>query len=215
MISRRKKIVFAAVVLGLVLVIATFTFRISVTLNLDWSVSEGDSFTYQITSFDRYANFNDTSIIATITELPFLFPIVTAYSFAKFVIEVTKINCTFQNGSSLQEWTSYFETKISNCILPTGDWSLIEWLYPDPGPKYYARGGVPSTYISERYDDYFALGYVRVGFDSTSGWYARISMDSGIPIYIEFWTWGVDHSANFTGWPYPEYRVKMKLNLTV
>ena len=215
MISRRKKIVFATVVLGLVLVIATFASQVSVTWSLEWSVSEGDSFTYQITTFDRYEYLNGSSINATITELPYLFPIVTAYSFAEFIIDVTKIDCTFRNGSSLPEGRSYFRTRISNCILPTGDWSLIEYLYPNPEPNYYARGGVPSTYMSKRDDDYFALAFVGVDFDSTHGWYAQISLDSGIPMYIEIWNWSHDYSSNSSSGPYNIYTVQMMLNLTV
>ena len=214
MISRRGKAFLLVIILGISIFVITFGFRVSFALNLEWDVSEGNSFTYQITSYERDANLNGSLLTATITQLPTLPIIISANTFVTDVIEISKVNCTFQNGSLLPGSCQFFYNNIlSHCILPIGDWSLIEWLYPDPESRSYGSLGTQSTYISKRYDDYFHLGYIGIDFDSSRGWNAEISLDSGIPTNIKYWRYGIPYSDNITITAHLEYRVQVELSL--
>jgi hypothetical protein len=78
--------------------------------------------------------------------------------------------------------------------------------------RSYGTLGVPSTYISKKYDDYFLLGYIGIDFDSSRGWNAKISYNSGIPTNIKYWRYDVFYSDNITITGYPEYRVMVELS---
>ncbi len=120
-----------------------------------------------------------------ISQLPDLFPIVTPTTFSSSIIESDKVTVLFQNGSELMYYEFAIRGFISRAVLPCGDWELLDAMYPSTDNVSYSYTG----YSSKLETSYFVLGHGRENFDSSSGWIAHISLETGIPFYIQRWSY--------------------------
>lgn len=189
----RREVVLATVVA--VMVTIGLLFVVYVNLNepdpvwdeLSWNIEEGDSLTYSIVSDGNYINLNYTLIIANVTTLPQCSILYTSDSFASSIIEMSKVAVLFENGSELGDRDNFVRMLLSQAILPCGEWELLDSLYVDPEDASFGPSGSLEGYISKLESDYFLLGHERVDFDSSSGWIAHISLETGLPSYIQYW----------------------------
>ncbi|MHA1929935.1 MAG: hypothetical protein ACTSV2_15290 [Candidatus Thorarchaeota archaeon] len=183
--SMNKKalaIVVSLIAISKIVLIAIGT---SPAWNLTWNVEEGDNFTYRIISNYHLIDLNNTLISVNISQLPDLFPIITPATFSSSIIETDKITVLFQNGSELMDYENSVYGFISRTILPCGDWGLLDAMYPSTNSTSYSYTGYSSTLETS----YFALEYGHVDFDSSSGWIAHVSLETGIPFYIQRWSY--------------------------
>ncbi len=174
-----------AVVIGMIAIsgIGLIAIGISPGWNLTWNVEEGDNFTYRILSDYHLIDINNTLVSVNISQLPSLFPIITHATFISSIIETDKITVLFQNGTELMDNEFLIRGLISRVFLPCGDWELLDAMYPRPNYTSYSYTG----YSSKLETSYFVLGHNREGFDSSNGWIAHISLETGIPFYIQRW----------------------------
>ena len=181
--SMSKKVL--AVVIGTIAIsgIGLIAIGISPGWNLTWNVEEGDNFTYRILSDYSMINLNNTLLSVNISQLPLLFPIITPLTFISSIIETDKITVLFQNGSELMDNEFFIRGLISRVFLPCGDWEVLDAMYPRTNYTSYSYTG----YSSKLETSYFVLGHNREGFDSWRGWIAHISLETGIPFYIQRW----------------------------
>ncbi len=153
---------------------------------LSWNIEEGDGVTYNIVSNSSYIN-NNTVIIANVTVLPQFWILYTPNSFSSSIIEMSKVDVLYENGSELGGYDFYFRMLLSKAILPCGEWELLDSLYVNPEDASFGPTTNLAGYISKLESDYFLLGYVSVDFDSDRGWNAHISRETGLPFYIQVW----------------------------
>ena len=204
--SMNKKVL--AAVIGTIAIsgISLIAIGISPGWNLTWNVEEGDNFTYRILSDYHLIDINNSLLSVNISQLPLLFPIITPATFSSAIIETDKITVLFQNGSELMDYENSVHGFISRVFLPCGDWELLDAMYPRPDNTSYSYTG----YSSKLEASYFILGHNREGFDSSSGWIAHISLETGIPFYIQRWSYDNyldDHSSFYS------FRIVMELFL--
>ncbi len=196
-----RKVVLAAVVAVMVTIGILFVTYVSlyepdlVWDELSWNIEEGDSVIYNVVTHESYFN-NNTVIIANITTLPQYWILYTSYTFALSIIEMRKVDVLLENGSELGERDYDASMLLSMAILPCGEWELLDSLYVNPEDASFGPTGSLSGYISKLESDYFLLGHERVDFDSSRGWNAHISLETGLPFYIQ--TWKYDNFANQT-----------------
>lgn len=213
-ILARREFVLAAVVAVMVtigILFVTFASLYEPDLvwdELSWNIEEGDSVTYNIVSDGSYFN-NNTVIIANVTALPQYSILYTSYSFALSIIEVSKVDVLFENGSELGGRDYFVRMLLSKAILPCGEWELLDSLYVNPEDASFGPTGSLEGYISKLESDYFLLGYERVDFDSSSGWNAHISLETGLPFYIQYWVTEISQ----TGYIHMETRITLELFL--
>jgi hypothetical protein len=164
--------------------------------NLSWNIEEGDSYVFNITSFNGY--FNNTVIIVNVTALPQFSDYYTSGSFTSSIIETSKIEVRYENGSELGGYDYFVRNLLSKTILPCGEWDLIDSLYVNPENATFGPTCSLSGYISKLESDYFVLGYETVDFDSSSGWNADISLETGLPFYIQYWDYDDFHDHTYS-----------------
>jgi hypothetical protein len=181
----KRRFVLVIVVASMVTIGIIFATNV-MWVELSWNIEVGDSFTYNVVSYDDYIE-NNTKIIANITALPQYWIIKSAKSFTSSIIEVSKVEVFFENGSELGGYDYYFRMLLSKTILPCGEWDLLDSLYVDPEDTSFGPTSVLSGYISKLESDYFLLGHEAVDFDSSSGWNAHISLETGLPFYFQYW----------------------------
>jgi len=163
--------------------------------DLSWEVEVGDTFKFDISAWgESYGGsftptqvlpLNDTSITVSVTFLPTFDAVNNADTFSSEIIFRNKINCTFTNGTALDEWiNTIFCEIISGCILPTGAWSSIDSLFPDDTPSWEPGEDAIATIL---YDTWFFIEYKLYGsIDDTRGWSGDISLSTGAP-YVIVW----------------------------
>ena len=183
--SMNKKVL--ATVVSMIAISGTVLIAIGTSpgWNLTWNVEEGDNFTYRIQSDYHLIDLNNTLLSVNISQLPSLFPIITPATFISSIIETDKITVLFQNGSELMDYENSFHGYISRAFLPCGDWELLDAMYPSTEYTSYSYTG----YSSKLETSYFVLGHGREGIDSSRGWIAHISLETGIPFYIQRWSY--------------------------
>ncbi|MBE0525845.1 MAG: hypothetical protein IH631_02815 [Candidatus Thorarchaeota archaeon] len=159
--------------------------------NLVWSVDVGDEFIYQVETshfvVDNFYNIssqditaiNNTRIRMVITSLPDIPQMINGELFITEVINLTKTHCSFENGSEITpSCYNVINTLLSATLLPTGDWTLLDILYPDEvSDAFY-----PGEFTSALHDDYFLFGYELWTIDAIIRWSANVSLDNGIPL---------------------------------
>lgn len=159
--------------------------------NLVWSVDVGDEFIYQVETshfvVDNFYNIssqditaiNNTRIRMVITSLPDIPQMINGELFITEVINLTKTHCSFENGSEITpSCYNVINTLLSATLLPTGDWTLLDILYPDEvSDAFY-----PGEFTSALHDDYFLFGYELWPIDAIIRWSANVSLDNGIPL---------------------------------
>jgi len=156
-----------------------------------WSIDVGDEFIYQVETFhfvvDNFYNIssqdisaiNNTRIRMVITSLPDIPQMINGELFITEVINLTKTHCSFENGSEITpSCYNVINTLLSATLLPTGDWALLDILYPDEvSDAFY-----PGEFTSALHDDYFLFGYELWPIDAILRWSANVTLDNGIPL---------------------------------
>jgi hypothetical protein len=204
-----KRIHAAAIALGLMCIIVVGVIIVvqpaPMNFNdLSWGVGVGESFQYEIRAWG-YSDFgsvsigqvvplNSTSITVTVTDLPTFDTVHSTDAFASEVIFKNKVNCSFINGTALSEWANITLSKmLSGSILPIGNWSVLEALFPDTTPDFTPNG---ESIVTIFYDTWFVIKYVWYGsFDDGGSWTGYVSQSTGVPANI-LWSYhhGVDTS---------------------
>ena len=159
--------------------------------NLVWSIDIGDEFIYQVETsfFVEYNTYNissqditainNTRIRMVITSLPDIPQMINGELFITEVINLTKTHCSFENGSEITPGCyNVINTLLSATLLPTGDWTLLDILYPDEvSDAFY-----PGEFTSALHDDYFLFGYELWPGDANIRWSTNVTLDNGIPL---------------------------------
>lgn len=194
MIARRGTIAVSIIVLVSIAAVGIyFLFADDKRLatNLVWSIDIGDEFIYYVeTSHFVVDNFysissqditaiNNTRIRMVITSLPDIPQMINGELFITEVINLTKTHCSFENGSEITpSCYNVINTLLSATLLPTGDWALLDILYPDEvSDAFY-----PGEFTSALHDDYFLFGYELWPIDAILRWSANVTLDNGIPL---------------------------------
>lgn len=173
--------------------------------DFEWGVSIGDSFQYEVQTLGEYGNqyiggypsptienLNNSILNVVVGNLPAVEWVIGANHFTSSVVETIKVNCSFANETELLSADNEIISRIiSLCLLPTGDWSVIDAFYVDeiapwnPSHEYYAARLVDGDFIFEwtKYGD----------FDSTEDWTGHIKIENGMPFEI---MWHYKHSAD-------------------
>ncbi len=159
--------------------------------NLVWSIDIGDEFIYQVEtshfvvdnfyniSFQDITPINNTRIRMVITSLPDIPQMINGELFITEVINVTKTHCSFENGSEIApSCYNVINTVLSAALLPAGDWTLLDILYPDEVSNAF----YPGEFTSALHDDYFLFGYELWPMDAIIRWSANVTLDKGIPL---------------------------------
>lgn len=214
----RRNVVLAAVIAVMVTISILFVVYVNlyepdpVWDELTWNIEEGDSLAYRIVDYDYYL-INNTVIIANITDLPQYSIYYTSDSFASSIIEVNKVDVLLENGSELVgNYERFARLSLSHAILPCGEWELLDMLYVNPENASFGPTGSLTGYISKLENDYFLLGYEAVDFDSSRGWNAHISLETGLPFYKQYWKTEIIWTGSSMHW---ETRITKELFLEV
>ena len=165
--------------------------------SLTWGVNEGDEFVYLVDvrghrgSIDPenssnwileppfLAPMNNTRVRFNVTSLPFLPLVIDGNIFADEVLNYSKTECRFENGSEIPSmFRDYINRLLYRCLLPVGDWPLLDALYPNETEYAF----YPGVYLSRTYADSFYIGYLLIPFDTTTRWSGNVSLTTGIPI---------------------------------
>lgn len=163
--------------------------------NLVWSIDIGDEFIYQVETsfFVEYNTYNissqditainNTRIRMVITSLPDIPQMINGELFITEVINLTKTHCSFENGSEITPGCyNVINTLLSATLLPTGDWTLLDILYPDEVSDAFYDAFYPGEFTSALHDDYFLFGYELWPGDAILRWSANVTLDNGIPL---------------------------------
>lgn len=162
--------------------------------DLSWAIDVDDTYEFFIRvrgelyvgsyTTPQVVPLNGTIISVTVTYLPTFETVRDAESFSSEIILTNKVNCTFTNGTALDEWANtIFCRMISVCLLPIGAWSSLDRIFSDDTPS----GWRPSEYAiaTVLHDDWFFIGYKWWGtIDDSGGWDGETSLSNGIPFDI-------------------------------
>jgi hypothetical protein len=168
--------------------------------SLSWGVNEGDELVYLVVirgyvqSVDPenvskvvfsppfMASMNNTLVRFNITSLPSLPLFIDGDIFAEEVLNYPETECRFENGSEIPSiFRDYINRLLYRCLLPVGDWLLLDSLYPNETKMAY----YPGVYLSRTYTDSFYIGYLLWPFDGINYWGGNVSLTTGIPIIAE------------------------------
>ncbi|MHA2081590.1 MAG: hypothetical protein ACW99H_10645, partial [Candidatus Thorarchaeota archaeon] len=138
---------------------------------------------YGITEISEIWALNQSEILVTITSLPNLSDVVDSVSFENRVTMENKVSCAFENGSNIPYFSNgKIVRALSGCILPLGDWALIDSYYIDESP-----GWTPDeTFLVTRlYDDHLFIGWEWYGsYDDDGGWNGNVRLTDGVPTQV-------------------------------
>jgi hypothetical protein len=167
--------------------------------SLTWGVSEGDELVYLVVirghrgSIDPeggphileppfLAPMNNTLVRFNVTSLPSLPLLVDGDIFAEEIINYSKTECRFENGSEVPSmFRDYINRLLYRCLLPVGDWPLLDSLYPNETENAF----YPGVYLSKIYADSFYIGYLLYPLDAKISWGGNVSLTTGFPIVAE------------------------------
>jgi len=168
--------------------------------SLSWGVNEGDEFVYLVdvrgyqTSIDPenssnvilgppfLAPMNNTRVRFNVTSLPSLPLVIDGGIFAEEVLNYSKTECRFENGSEIPSiFRDYINRLLYRCLLPVGDWPLLDSLYPNETEDAF----YPGVYLSRTHADSFYIGYLLWPGDAIISWGGNVSLTTGIPIVAE------------------------------
>jgi hypothetical protein len=180
------------VIIGVTVVLLNIGKRSS--SNLRWNVQVGDNFVYAVETsysysdsdfntsiFNHLTALNHTRIRMQITSLPSIPPMIDGDIFLAEVINPVKVYCTFDNGSELDpDSRDGLIQMLSSCLLPVGDWDLLDWCFVDDVSNAY----YPGIYVSELQTDHFRIGYELWPGDAIVSWSANVTLENGVPLEI-------------------------------
>jgi hypothetical protein len=206
----KKRAAVTGIALAIIILVSIFAVvPMAMSSTLTWSISVGDKTTYHVAvegweldvayvvvQPSRYAVMDGVNVSSEIVLLPELGFFLTGGEFAKRVVQIDKVNVTFQNGTIIpDDIASRLKSMLSNCILPTSSWPLIDVFFPDtyttePGAgTYWSHGGTSS----------FHFGYYSFGFDSITQMSSSVSYETGLPSVVSYrYRHGVDAEFNIT-----------------
>ena len=162
--------------------------------SFEWNIEVGDELVFHISSTGiigfgwstlQWTHLNNSIIVANITNLPELYSFYTSHSFISDVVNITKVNCRFQNGTSVSGYDRIVESLISMALLPTNSWNEIDSLFLDVHTRRGTSWYMEYTWVSRYEEDDFFFGHQGSFFEGMKGWNAHINMTTGIPVTIE------------------------------
>ena len=190
-----------AIVLTIILSLAVVgvTEDVRQRMQFTWNINEGDYYIFKVSVFGYSKQnsvnvplpqrlLNRTRLLVTIVSLPEIPHFINGKLFSENIIECIKTRTTYENGD-LIPYALYYETNSlsSRCLLPVGSWSFLDSLYPnDVKPQ---DNTTIESYIGIQLPDSFYIGYSSFGENQSSGWFGKISKDSGIPQNMTLWAW--------------------------
>ncbi|MFW9797825.1 MAG: hypothetical protein ACFFE2_12370 [Candidatus Thorarchaeota archaeon] len=162
----------------------------------EWNVIKGSLLTYEINvTGDRdelnglysyqWVHLNNTRIIVNVTYLPNLVEFYTSENFILDVVDVQKVVCCFENGTSLSESDSFVSTLISRALLPVSSWKNFDSMFPDHFSGQWEMYEPNYSWVAGFEGDRFFFGYLGESWHFSRGWSAQIELTSGIPYRIE------------------------------
>jgi hypothetical protein len=195
--SRRQRFAVAGVLIVIVIIgvsVVLLNIGKRPSSNLRWNVQVGDDFVYTVETFYSYSDpdfntsifnqltaLNHTKIRTQITNLPSIPPMIDGDIFLAEVIDPVKVYCTFDNGSELDaDSRDGLIQMLSSCLLPVGDWDLLDWCFVDD----VSDASYPGTYVSELLMDHFRIGYELWPGDAIVRWSANVTLENGVPLEI-------------------------------
>jgi len=199
--GRARRAIGFAVIAGIIVVLVILPSVLKPSHYLRWGVEVGDQFTYRVL-VDGYlrvedpendsniiyqpaffAPMNNTVIAATISRLPTLAAWFDESSFVSEIVNQVKVNCTFENGTSIQEEVqSEVATIVSHCVLPVGNWPFLDSLFPDSGDN----PGYPTVmYLTKACPECFSMSHRTWAIDGQFSWTGNVSLTTGMPTVAE------------------------------
>ena len=195
---RRVCLLGLTIAIGLAIGVGVFVTIQPVTPpSFEWAVHTGDTFQYEVRihgvypnmgsispeMFQRILDLNGTAIVANVTYLPLLSNTVNSSSFFASIVNVSKVVCTFGNGSAIDsDLHAIVASAISGCTHPIGGWSYIDSLYPDEMPGY--AGG---RFIAAKlYPDHFYFAHSETFIDSIEKCSANVTLSNGVPSSVQW-----------------------------
>lgn len=195
---RRSSLLTVAVILafaiGVGVLVATRPLPVP---DFEWGIQIGDMFRYEVTihgeypqmgsisleTFNRILLLEGTTIVANVTQLPTLVGITNSSTFFAVVTSVSKVVCSFDNGSEIDgDLVTKIASAISGCILPIGGWPFVDSIYQDkPLELYY------DLRSSCLYSDHLYFGCASMVYDSYEGWSGNVSLSNGAPSNAHWW----------------------------
>ncbi len=153
---------------------------------LIWGIEIGDEYLYDVSVFGYdnnsqvpFIGLNNTRIIVRVTDLPEIPQQLNFQSFLANVLEITKTDCWFENGTYFtQTWRDGINELMSRCILPVGDFELIDSL---------TNGTLDNGYGSSFSEGSFYIGYHYFIVDFGHGWEGNVTLDTGVPVVTSLW----------------------------
>ena len=188
-------VIVFAIFVGFILIVPKGSF--------EWGIDVGDSFYYEMRTWGDHGNqylagiprntlliLNNTVFETAIITLPPVNWITGAESFLTSVVRAIKVNCSFVNGTAIPSRVNDIVSEIiSGCLLPIGDWSVLDSFYEDeiapwePSQEYYA---------AKLLEDRFVFEWMSYGdFDSREDWIGEVALENGVPYKI---VWHYNHS---------------------
>ena len=162
--------------------------------DLSWGVEVNDTYTFDIGTWgESYGGtytssqvhpLNGTSITVIVTYLPAFDAVHDAESFSSEIIFRNKVTCTFVNGTALDEWANTTLCRvISGSILPIGDWSSLDQLFPGDTPSSWNPG--EDAIATVLFNTRFLIEYKWWGsIDGFGGWRGNVTLSTGAPSSI-------------------------------
>jgi hypothetical protein len=194
MINRRRRwsITIVVIIIVAVGVSAIFLYRERwFSSNLGWNAQVGDEFIYELESIYIYAESNFNTTIFTQLEalnhtqvrmeiilLPDIPPLLDDDTLSTGIIDTVKTSCTFENGSELPVYYGdEINLLLSACLLPVGDWDLLDRCFADDVSEAF----FPGMYTSKLHEDHFNIGYELWPGDGIYKWSANVTLENGVP----------------------------------
>lgn len=200
--------IFVVAVILLSQLIITPTSEPPIVANgLEWKVKSGDLLTFSIyvtgsRSFELegfgyiWTHLNNTRIVANVIGLPTLDGFYNSTDFIDGIVELQKVSCTFENGTSLSYDDLFLRGLISMALFPTGSWIELDLLFSNSWNGEWMMYGPDYVWVSRLDEETFFFGHLGESWHFTKGWSSRINTTTGIPLAIEIHD--DYHDAGFT-----------------
>ncbi len=191
--KEKGKGVYAAVAISLGLIAGLIIIVPSLLPNpgLHWGVNESSKYSYEFSivgfKFESgipypipFFELNNTLVSVNITSLPEIVEF-NSTEFTEKVVVQDKVDCT----TILPEYDiQELEEIISSCILPVGDWQLLDDFYPDPVD--YENKTFYRTYLSLWNETHFWFSHETILVNSGEIWSCFLDIVTGVPTEIVY-----------------------------
>lgn len=190
--------VVATVVIAFTVGFVTDELRESV--RIEWKIEIGDDYVFSIgvegysgtgstTNPPPFAQMNNSRIRSVIISLPNITIFMRLTDFGNLVIRFPKTLSTFENGSEIPlQYYRQINDLVSRCILPVGNWEMLDACFPDTVELANDSTTVES-YFGADFGGLFRIGFTRLTLYQGSGWFGDVIKTSGVPNKATFWAW--------------------------